>query len=396
MNSKEQIKAWLSYNEWSESDKQAFLDFVENDGSGEVRNLLESEFLSDSNAIIAPDISGRMLEKIHLEAGITQKTKIVKFWKPLAAAASVILILLSTMVYFNNSQKVQKLSAVTKPTEQKDIAPGGNRAILTLADGQTIVLDSAQNGLLSSQGNTQVVKLENGKLAYEQSASRYQQSGISNQVSVIQFNTISTPRGGQYQVALADGSQVWLNAESSIIFPTSFTGNTREVTIKGEAYFEVAHNAKMPFTVKVNDMEVQVLGTHFNINSYEDEGAIKTTLLEGSVKVKHANQDKIIIPGQQLILDNRSGKMVVENKINTEEVMAWKNGKFYFHEANIHFIMKQVARWYDVEVEYTGEVNKIFEGTISRQVSASNIFKILSATGGVHFSIEGKKVIVSP
>ncbi|MEO6820345.1 MAG: FecR domain-containing protein, partial [Ginsengibacter sp.] len=211
-----------------------------------------------------------------------------------------------------------------------------------------------------------------------------------------QYNTISTPRGGQYQLTLADGSQVWLNAESSITFPTSFTGNQREVKITGEAYFEIAHDANIPFHVNVNGMDVKVLGTHFNVNAYKDEAEIKTTLLEGSVQVTYNEQAKIISIGQQLILNNKSGKMIVEKNINVDEIMAWKNGKFYFNEASIQSIMKQLCRWYNVDVEYNGEVNKLFEGTISRQVSVEDIFKILSATGGVHFAIEGRKIIVSP
>ena len=323
----------------------------------------------------------------------TQMPKVITMRKSrgwLAVAAAIfVLVLGGTAWYFLNNNPESASPAIAKQELKNELLPGGNKATLTLADGNTIILDSTNIGMLASQGNAQIIKLDDGKLVYQESA-------INKQQTTIQYNTITTPRGGQYQLALADGSQVWLNAASSITFPTSFTGNHREIKMTGEAYFEVAHNANMPFHVTVNGMDVKVLGTHFNVNAYEDEGETKTTLLEGSVKVTFNEQSKIISPDQQIILTNKSGKLVVEKNINTDEIMAWKNGKFYFNEANIQSIMKQVSRWYNVDVEYKGEINKLFEGTISRQVSVGDIFKILSATGGVHFEIEGRKIIVSP
>ncbi|HZW69216.1 MAG TPA: FecR domain-containing protein, partial [Hanamia sp.] len=268
------------------------------------------------------------------------------------------------------------------------LAPGGNKAILTLANGSQIILSNAQNGALAQQGNTKVVKLDDGKLAYRQDEITV--------APVIEYNTVSTPRGGQYQLTLSDGSKVWLNAASAITFPTAFAGKERKVEIKGEAYFEVTHDASKPFEVTVNGMQVAVLGTHFNINAYDDEGNTKTTLLEGSVKVSKGNLHRIIVPGEQAVINNLSDIINVNNDANLDAVIAWKNGKFYFDHSNIRTVMNQISRWYNVDIEYSGNVSKIFGGTISRNVSASNVFRILEATGGVHFKIEGKKVIVEP
>jgi len=275
-----------------------------------------------------------------------------------------------------------------KEVKQNDFLPGKNTAILTLADGSTIVLDSAKNGALTSQGNTKVIKLNNGQLAYSS-------SGATNEVL---YNTMSTPRGGQYKLVLSDGSKVWLNAASSIHYPTSFPGNERKVEITGEAYFEVAHDAKKPFKVSVNNMEVQVLGTHFNVNAYRDERTINTTLLEGSVKVTKGSSMSILKPGQQAIIQQAGDdkKITVENNIDVEAVIAWKNGYFSFTNADMTAVMRQISRWYDVDIVYEGKIpDRKFGGEISRNLNASQALKILQASK-VHFRIEGKKIIVLP
>lgn len=302
-------------------------------------------------------------------------------------AAAAILLVLASISYVLVNNKEQKASPVLAAQAVKqDILPGGNRATLTLADGSSIVLDSAQNGSLAKQGNSQVVKLKDGKLAYQKE---------NNAPATIQYNTISTPRGGQYQVALSDGSQVWLNAASSITFPTSFSGNTREVKITGEAYFEIAHNAKMPFRVTVNDMEVQVLGTHFNMNAYEDDGIVYTTLFKGSVRVVKGNESVIISPGEQAQVKFPSDKIAILKDVDLEPVTAWKNGKFIFQGEGIQSIMKQLGRWYDVYPDYQQQVtDEKFVGVISRNVNLSQILAMLERTGVVKFSIVGKNVII--
>jgi transmembrane sensor len=253
--------------------------------------------------------------------------KIRKMPKGWWAAAAILLLIASGSYFFLNHQHSKTpVASVENKVLINDAAPGGNKAILTLANGSEIILSNAKNGALTQQGNTKVVKLEDGKLAY--------QSGKINAPIAIEYNTVSTPRGGQYQLTLSDGSKVWLNAESEITFPTAFTGKERKVVIKGEAYFEVAHDATKPFEVTANGMEVQVLGTHFNINAYEDEKSVKTTLLQGSVKVSKGNESVLIVPGEQARINNSDNEISVKKEVNLDQVMAWKNGLFNFNEAD--------------------------------------------------------------
>lgn len=310
-------------------------------------------------------------------------------------AAAAILLFLASVGYFLINKKEQTASRPLAAKEVKhDILPGGNRATLTLANGSTIILDSAQNGLLSKQGNTQIVKLANGKLAYQNENSN---------PATIQYNTITTPRGGQYQLTLSDGSQVWLNAASSITFPTSFVGDKREVKITGEAYFEVAHNAAMPFRVLLPPSgeykgagAVEVLGTHFNINAYEDEGVIKTTLLEGSVKVSEGNASVHIKPGTQAVIGQNSDKITINNNVDLDEVVAWKNGLFYFNQADIKVVMRQISRWYNVDVLYEGKIpEREFQGEMQRDLNLSQVLKLLNQNK-INFKIEGNQLIIKP
>ena len=300
--------------------------------------------------------------------------------------------------YFMLSSKFSKQEIVkTAPTETKlknDIAPGSNKAVLTLADGSTIVLDSASKGTISQQGNIKVKKLGNGLLVYTINGKQV----TENDEAFI--NTISTPRGGQYQVTLVDGTKVWLNAASSIRFPVVFTGTERKVEITGEAYFEVAKNENMPFKVKATSSEIEVLATHFNVNAYNDEAFIKTTLLEGRVKVSVpalvGNQSsKFLQPGQQAEI-NKEGKINVLDNADTEEAVAWKNGRFQFKSTDLKTILRQISRWYDVDVEYKGNVNLHFTGQLTRNGNVSKVFEELALTGEVHFKIDGKRIIVSP
>ena len=209
------------------------------------------------------------------------------------------------------------------------------------------------------------------------------------------YNTISTPNGGDYQLVLADGSKVWLNAASSLRFPANFVGRERKVELTGEAYFEVAKNPAMPFKVKLNGMEVEVLGTHFNINSYADESAIRTTLLEGSIKINRPHASSLLKPGQQAMMD-KNGQISVINDADLDEAVAWKDGKFQFDRADIHNVMRQLARWYNIDVEYKGTVASHFGGTISRDVNLSKVLGMLHLTGEVKFQVQDKKVIVMP
>ena len=278
-----------------------------------------------------------------------------------------------------------------------DVAPGGNKAVLTLADGSTIDLDEAKNGLLVRQGGSRLVKQNGGQLAYT-GESRAGTAIKGMATKEIQYNLLTTPRGGQYQLILPDGSKVWLNAASSLKYPATFTGKERTVELKGEAYFEVAKNADMPFRVSVDNgkgegpMQVEVLGTQFNVKAYADEPAINTTLLDGAVRVHRNGQAAMIRPGEQAKL-NGAGMLKVETA-DTEEAVAWKNGLFRFDEATIEDVMRQLSRWYDVEVVYVNEAPKdLFRGEIYRNVNVSKVLKVLEASG-VRFTVEGKKILV--
>lgn len=306
-------------------------------------------------------------------------------WQYIAAAAVIIAV--STAGYFFFNGKQQTTAPVAASLEMKhDALPGGNKATLTLADGSVIVLDTTANGNLAQQGNTKVIKLDSGMLAYN--------AGNANTTEVL-YNTITTPRGGQYQIQLPDGTKVWLNAASSLHFPTVFTGNERDVTLTGEGYFEVAHNAAKPFHVITGSTQVEVLGTHFNIMAYPDEAVIKTTLLEGSVKVSSASNTTLLKPGQQANV-NKSGTIRLIPNADTEEAIGWKDGLFKLNQTDIPEIMRQVARWYDVEIIYEGAVpGGSISGDISRNMNLSKVLKVLELSG-VHCRITDKKIYVAP
>jgi len=311
------------------------------------------------------------------------------------AAAAAVLILLSAGSYFLFDRKAPDVIAAKESGTKgvmNGIAPGRNTATLTLADGSVVVLDSAENGTLTSQGDVKVIKISDGLLSFN--------APSSNPKEAV-YNTISTPRGGQYQIELADGTKVWLNAASSLKFPTAFIGNERTVVMSGEGYFEVAKDKKMPFNVIANGIRIDVLGTHFNVNAYSDENTIATTLLEGSLKVTNQaiagkrSQSLIIKPGQQAKLTSER-EIELVNDVDVEQAVAWKNGQFQFDNQDIGTIMRQVSRWYDVDVVYRGPVpQRFFTGKISRSSNASQVIRMLEYAG-VNVSLVGKNIVVVP
>ena len=312
------------------------------------------------------------------------------------AAAIITLISMSAYVFnqitVNRKANDDVIKVEPLDNANNDILPGGDKAILTLANGSQIILDSAANGVVAQQGKTEVMKLANGQLVYK---------GAGDQENDVLYNTMATPRGGQYRLVLPDGSRVWLNAVSSIRFPTAFTGNERKVEITGEAYFEIVKDEFRPFRVLVkpvsgnDDMEVTVLGTHFNVNAYQDEPAIKTTLLEGSVKVTNGTNHTVIKPGQQTQL-NINGVIKVIQDADVAEVVAWKDGRFEFNDTDLKTIMRQVMRWYDVDVEYQNNMpERYFTANISRNKTLSGVLTILKLSD-VGFKLEGKKLSVTP
>ena len=313
-------------------------------------------------------------------------------------AAAVILITLGVSSWFYFNEGAQKGSNTLQYAN--DVPPGGNEAILTLADGSKISLTDADKGELLNTTGVRIVKTDDGQLVYTVNPT------VSVKGTALSYNTITTPRGGQYQVNLPDGTKVWLNAGSSLKFPTVFTNlKERKVELSGEAYFEVAKNKQQPFKVLslANEsgraQETEVLGTHFNINAYEDEIETKTTLLEGSVKVampenRNKKYDVILSPGQQAVLSNNTFKTSI---VDTEEIIAWKNGNFVFGNEGIESIMRKIARWYNVEVVYQGKItDNNFVGTVPRFGNISEALTILELTNTVHFKIEGRRITVMP
>ena len=311
-----------------------------------------------------------------------------KLW-PRIGIAAAILLMISSGIYFFNDFGFNHPDLLVHTDKTQQILPGGNKATLTLADGRKITLDGAVNGELAEQSGIIITKTKDGQLVYTVS-----DKGSSLNNGKATMNVVSTPKGGQYQVNLPDGTKVWLNAASSLSYPAVFTGAERKVSLTGEAYFEVAkvHPAKT-FKVSAAKQTVEVLGTHFNINSYSDEPAVKTTLLEGSVKVSAiASGDIFLKPGQQAVLLENQLNV---NLANTEDAVAWKNGMFRFKDADLQTVMRSVARWYDVEVSYEGNLpGRQFSGEIHRDINLSEVLDILSFFK-VHFKIEGKKIIVT-
>lgn len=316
-----------------------------------------------------------------------EKVRRLHRWRWAAAAAVAVLLSVAAWQWLQKPVTTPDHGSIASLPYKKDIAPGGNRAILTLADGTQVPLDSAGTGNLAQQGNTNIIKLDSGRLAYRTAA--------GPAATTVLYNTISTPRGGQFRIALPDGTQVWLNASSSLRYPTAFTGRERRVELSGEAYFEVAKNAAMPFRVGSKEIEVEVLGTHFNVMAYDDEEVLKTTLLEGAVKVNRNGNSLRLLPGQQARV-HKAGDMDVLQHANTEEAVAWKNGFIQFEGQDIKAAMRMLARWYNVDVTYNGAVPAHFRGIIPRNVPISQVLKMMELTEEVHFTIEGNRIIVSP
>lgn len=306
------------------------------------------------------------------------------------AAASIILIVATVSLFFlvGKHSSTSALSKNNNTQPSNDVMPGTSGAILKLDDGSSIVLDNASNGDLARQGNTLVVK--------SGATINYVKGGAAQGEKQIHYNTVETPKGRQFQLVLEDGTKVWLNAASSIRFPVAFIGKQRIVEITGEAYLEVAKNKQKPFQVMCNGSMVEVLGTHFNINAYADEETINTTLLEGSVKIVKGNNQRTIKPGEQAQVNNDGSVRTMAN-VNIDEVVAWKNNAFLFDNTDVKKLMRQLARWYNVDVVFKGATGETltFNGTIPRSSTLATVLKMLESTGDVKLTIEGKKIIVS-
>lgn len=308
------------------------------------------------------------------------------YWQRWAAAVLLLIVATSILLLVTKTRKADKLPAVVTENIKKDVKPGGTKAMLTLANGNVIALDSSLKGTLAKQGNVNL-HVSPGMLKYDQN----KQTAANS----IAYNVLKTPKGGQYQLELPDGSKVWLNAASSLKFPTAFVGKERRVELNGEAYFEVARNASQPFFVSVNNASIAVLGTSFNVMAYADEAAMRTTLLEGAVKVSQANASSVLKPGEQSLLEP-NGKMKVIENADVSLAVAWKNGLTSFKSADIKTIMRQVERWYDVEVVYSGAIPvRSFTGDIPRDANLSELLRLLEISR-IHFKMEQRRLIVMP
>ncbi|QNL49583.1 FecR domain-containing protein [Olivibacter sp. SDN3] len=366
----------------------AYLDQLEKQGTDDPLNAIEKERLKENlkNRIDA-HINNIDIEKTPLP--------IIKGNNPVARklVAAVILIVLSLSTYYWYIERTQEKEAVVNQALLVDIKPGGNKAMLTLADGSQIVLDDTDDGTVAEQGATRVIKTADGKLLYEKSTEKQGEGQASG------LNIVETPRGGQYQMVLPDGSKVWLNAASSITFPTDFsTTANRTVSIRGEVYFEVATDKKRPFIVNTATQFVEVLGTHFNVAAYSDNHT-HTTLLKGAVRVNTTGtiggqhqQEVVLRPGEQSTVMN---ERIAVRSVDLDEVLAWKDGYFKF-KGNLEDIMSQIARWYDVTIDYDKKTTKplAFGGKISRNRSIEDVLKMIEETGQVRFKIVGRRVMV--
>jgi ferric-dicitrate binding protein FerR (iron transport regulator) len=326
--------------------------------------------------------------------------------RALAVAVCLVLVVLPILYHLVKQPKPStQIVTNNKTNKQQDttnIHPGTEKATLTLADGMQIILDSAADGQIAQQGNT-IINSNNGKLEYK--------TGDHKETAIL-YNALTTAKGETYQIILSDGSKVWLNAESSIRYPVGFTGKERRVTVTGEVYFEVEKDKNHPFYVSISDIRsnaekavIEVIGTHFNINSYNDEDVMKTTLLEGSVKV-WVNENQVRINrGQQAVISSvpasgiNSTKEVIkiDKNVDTSQVVAWKDGDFDFNNCDLKTVMRQVARWYNLQVVYpTAISSEKFIGKIHRNTRIAGVLAILDSTSSLHFKIEGRKIIVKP
>jgi transmembrane sensor len=382
--------------------------------AAESQQLLE--LTGTEEETVVEGISEMMLEESEPSSSTTTAlvwsgmlTKIVGIDRPLVIkrkpfparfrwlAAAVLLFTLSVGLYFYRQVVPEPVNAFPEQVTA-DIAPGGNKAILILADGSEISLTDAENGALARQAGITIRKTAEGQVIYDAGSSGGSENEASN--GQPKYNTIATPRGGQYQINLPDGTKVWLNAASSLTFPQSFNKlKERHVILNGEAYFEVAKNREQPFKVSTSSdiagkaQVIEVLGTHFNVNSYDDEESTKTTLLEGSLRVMPETGSFLLRPGQQSILSQHKIKVV---PADTEECLAWKAGYLQFNRADIKTVMRQIARWYDVTIRYEGAVPALeFGGAIQKDLTLIQALKILNKSQ-IHFRIEGREVIVMP
>lgn len=360
----------------------------------ELNALLRTHWDRSERERTAPHINWvEMLTEITTPAPTGIRGRLRRLHRPSLKYAAAVLLCIIAGVYFyfaeHRNGASERIVVQPQSMTSTDIAPGGERAVLVLANGSTILLDTASHGILSNGGNGKVIKLGDGSIVYEAG---------DGMVNTTAYNTMRTPRGGQYRLTLPDGSKAWLNASSSITFPSAFAGDQRKVSITGEVYFEVQHEKIRPFIVAINaETAVQVLGTSFNINAYNDEPTIGTTLLEGSVRIISGGKEAVLVPGQQARTGSQSpGSRIEVGLVDTEAVMSWKNGLFNFDNKNLEEVMRQLSRWYDIDVVYENGVPDItLGGKLGKDLTLSEIMGVLKQYE-IHFKMEGRRMIVLP
>lgn len=382
----------------SQQEIKELFDLLKSSSDDELTELIRKEWEDQENEdpIFSLEMSENILKNIlsavEDEKAQTEDSVFIRnftwpiFYKSLSAAAAII-ILLGIGLYFRSSLNPNPGTQIASVKINQDALPGVNKAVLILGNGQKIILDSLSNGPIAKTENFEVNKTENGQLVYHAFDKNHKNARTED------INTLVTPRGGEYRITLPDGSKVWLNATSSIKFPGVFKGNIREVELKGEAYFEIAKNSAMPFRVRSNGAQIEVIGTHFNVKAYGNEKRMKTTLVEGSIKITAGNSSHLLKPGQQAILTK--GELKVLDNVDIEEQVAWKNGLFIFKDATIEEVMSQVASWYDLNVSFEGKIpEKLLTGKVSRSVNSTEFMNLLNYAG-VKFKITGKNIVIA-
>lgn len=388
-------------NQLTEQEEQEFFALIEQEEYQLLlQQLIDEQFQQEQ--VAGPSIHPHRLQQMRNHILTSRQEKVKLFTLRRMAAAAAILVFLTGAVYLWRKLGKEPVVAGVNPTAPANIAPGRNGAVLTLANGSKVVLDSAANGVIAAQNGAQVV-LQDGRLTYKLT---------DNPSENVAYNTMTTPNGRQFHVQLPDGTGVWLNAASSITYPTRFTGKNRQVAITGEVYFEVASlqlksGKKIPFIVKVNKQtQVEVMGTHFNVNAYDDAGNIKTTLLEGKVKVVNGQWSKVngqlktvhevvLKPGEQAVLAGAYSPFTVHHSPDIDQVMAWKNGLFNFNGNDIRSAINEIGRWYDLEVIYESMPDqREIVGEVQRNLTLEQTMSVLKKLH-INYRIEGKKLIIT-
>lgn len=382
-------------------DRQTFLQLVDKYLNGTAttveRGLLE-EYYKRLNERSDFELSAEEEEKLHqailknirlklTEGDDPQPAKVRRLFRRYAAAAAI-LVFVTAGAYFV-LHKNPPIIADYMAGPRHDIAPGGNKMFLTTADGKKINLSDAKSGTVAQQGSAAISKTADGQIVYTLG-----EKPASPEMAVNRMNTLETPMSGQGSAVLSDGTKVWLNAGSKLVYPAVFKGKERRVELQGEAYIEVAHNAAMPFRVVTGGQTVEDIGTRFDINAYVDEPSVRTTLVEGSVRVLAQSASAVLTPGQQArIMPGTTGIKVV--KVNTGVVTAWKDGFFRFDDEPLPVVMRQFARWYAIEVVYQGSTysDQTFNVKVPRNASLQAVLKIIGQSG-IRFRVEGRKLIV--